>query len=104
MFDLEKEQILDEEEIQIQRDMETGLFEIVTDEKRINEVVESAKEYTRQRKIKDKLITFRMESEDVVKLKNVADNVGLDYQTLLRFVTKQLINRQIVIDVRQVLC
>jgi predicted DNA binding CopG/RHH family protein len=95
-----KNEKLTAEELQIEKDIENGLYETITDENIRNEVIESAKEHKRQKLLKDKVVCIRMNSGEIEKLKEVAINSGLNnYQTYLNFIVHQIINQKIVVKV-----
>lgn len=102
MFNLDKKEILTEEELQIEKDLENGLYKTITDKDKRQEYVDSFKEHKRKRMLKDKVVCLRMNSEEIDKLKEVADNAGLSYQTYLNFVVHQIINQKIIVKVEMI--
>lgn len=46
-----------------------------------------------ERKAKDELVAFRLESEDLSLLKGKADELGIGYSTLLRMVVKKYLTK-----------
>ena len=84
-------QVLDAEELQIQKDMAAGLYVRPKDmAKRLAEHKEAAKNT-----LKKKPITVRVQSADLMRLKYLASKQGIPYQTLVssvlhRYATGQL--------------
>lgn len=90
-------EILTEEELSIENDLKNGLYEDVEDEKEIERYSKIFKKDLERRAKKDKVISIRVNSEELRQLKDIADTSGLGYQTYINFVIRQIINQKIVI-------
>lgn len=90
-------EILTEEELQIQQDLENGLYKDVEDKREIERYSKIFKNDLERKAKKDKVISIRVNSEELKRLKDIADTSGIGYQTYINFVIHQIINQKIVI-------
>lgn len=93
----DKEEILTEEELEIQQDLENGFYKDIKDEKEIERYSKIFKNDLERKAKKDKVISIRVNSEELRRLKDIANTSGLGYQTYINFVIHQIINQKIVI-------
>lgn len=90
-------EILTEEELQIQQDLENGLYKDVEDKREIERYSKIFKNDLERKTKKDKVISIRVNSEELKRLKDIADISGIGYQTYINFVIHQIINQKIVV-------
>lgn len=93
----DKEEILTKEELEIQRDLESGFYKDIKDKNEIERYSKIFKNDLERKAKKDKVISIRVNSEELRRLKEIADTSGLGYQTYINFVIHQIINQKIVI-------
>lgn len=88
---------LTKEELKIQQDLENGFYKDIKDEKEIERYSKIFKNDLERKAKKDKIISIRVNSEELRKLKEIADISGLSYQTYINFIIHQIINQKIVV-------
>lgn len=88
---------LTKEELKIQQDLENGFYKDIKDEKEIERYSKIFKNDLERKAKKDKIISIRVNSEELRKLKEIADISGLNYQTYINFIIHQIINQKIVV-------
>lgn len=92
-------EILTEEELQIERDLENGLFEEITDENYKKEIENSFKAYKQQRK--DETLTLRVRGDIKEKVKQRAEQDGLNYQSLINMLIFKYANGELNLKIVQ---
>jgi predicted DNA binding CopG/RHH family protein len=94
---------IDDEERQISKDLENNNYVFSNDKKFQNELSESAKNYLDKKKKKVKPITIRADENVIEKIKVIASNIGLNYQSYLNMILYQVANGKIVTETRNTL-
>lgn len=92
-------EILTEEELQIERDLENGLFEEITNENYKKEIEDSFKAYKQQRK--DETLTLRVRGDIKEKVKQRAEQDGLNYQSLINMLIFKYANGELNLKIVQ---
>lgn len=83
---------LTEEEKQVQEDIDSGLYVEITDEKEKQKYATYAKNHIKNKR---KNITIRADVNTLEKIKNIAENNGLNYQTYINMVLHNIANDRI---------
>ena len=84
-------QVLDDEELEIERDLVAGIYVQTSNLEAVKEEFKQAAENYRRKKP----VTVRFDENDILSLKRLATKAGIPYQTLVssiihRYVTGQL--------------
>ena len=97
---MENNEILTEEELQIEKDIENGLYETETDEKKVKEFVDSLKAHFKEKK-KDETLTLRVRGDIKEKVKQRAERDGLNYQSLINMLIFKYANGELNLKIVQ---
>jgi predicted DNA binding CopG/RHH family protein len=82
------------EELEIEKDLENGLYETITDNEYKKEIMQSAKSYKQQKK--DGIFTIRTNKAIMEKVKKRAEEEdGLNYQSLINMLLFKYANRSL---------
>ena len=82
------------EELEIEKDLENGLYETITNNKYKKEIMQSAKSYKQQKK--DGIFTIRTNKAIMEKVKKRAEEEdGLNYQSLINMLLFKYANRSL---------
>ena len=89
---------LDEEEKQIIKDIDNGLYSQITDKKKIAKYASYADNYLKN-KNKKKKVTIRIAENVLNTIKNMSLENGINYQTYINIVLNNVVNGKINIQI-----
>lgn len=89
---------LDEEEKQIIKDINNGLYSQITDKKKIAKYASYADNYLKN-KNKKKKVTIRIAENVLNTIKNMSLENGINYQTYINIVLNNVVNGKINIQI-----
>jgi predicted DNA binding CopG/RHH family protein len=89
---------LDEEEMQLQKDLDSGLYVVNNDKEEKNRISGIFKEYFKKHK-RDGLFTIRINKKILSEVETVANENGMNYQTFINMLLFKIAKRELVLKI-----
>ena len=94
---IDKDIEYDDEDLKMLEEMKTSTFTVIDDKKEIDKYVQAAKEYKEAKK----LISIRLANRDIIKVKKMAEEEWIPYQTLISAIIHKVANWKIELTFKE---